>query len=428
MGKKDVKLLIILAMIIAVFFYIRSYMHSFTADSVRISENGEIIGTYPLSEDKTVTLKHNKIKIINGEVFMEEADCPDKSCIKQGAVSHTGDTIACLPNRVVIEITGIRTYHPSDPVTYSGIHFDTLINVTIYDGQNKDTISDLIRSECDRYELICSRTDENSELYRLNNRSLSSDRTIIHNGNRLKAYRISKELYEMIDKGKAAYKSSGGRFNIAIAPLSMLWNFKSGENFIPEDKDIADAMTSLSPDDIILCDNGYVAFADDKTMIDLGGLAKGYIADSLKTSLLSYGVKSAVISLGGNVNLIGDKSGKPFKVGVRKPFNDNGDTALTVEAEDVSVVTSGTYERYFIKDGILYHHILDPLTGYPYDTDISSATVICGSSTDGDILSTTLLAMNYENAEKYAEELRSKGIYVILLDKNGDILYNSYSG
>lgn len=428
MGKKDVKLLIILAIIIAVFCFIRLIPRAVSADSVRISQNGEVIGIYSLFKNTTIDLSHNRITIQNGKVYMEDADCPDKSCINQGAITHTGETIACLPNRVIVEIIGKKIISGAKPVNYSGIHFDTLVNVTVYNVPDGLNVSEYISKECEKYELICSRTLENSELYGLNNRTLISDKTVDYNGRNIKAYKVSDELYTMISKGKEAYEESDGRFDIAIARLTSLWDFKSGNAVIPDKAEIENALPCLSANDIILCDNGYIAFTNDETMIDLGGLAKGYIADSLKTSLISKGVKSAVISLGGNVALIGDKSGKPFNVGVRKPFSNASAPALTIKAGNVSVVTSGTYERYFIKDNKLYHHILNPNTGFPYETDLSGVTIICDSSIDGDILSTTLLSLGSKEATAKAQELKNEGIYVILMDEKGNVIYNSYNG
>ena len=141
--------------------------------------------------------------------------------------------------------------------------------------------------------------------------------------------------------------------------------------------------------------------SDDELMIDLGGIAKGYIADELKKFMRGCGCSQAVISLGGNITCIGDKNGTGYKIGIQKPFEAAGITATTVTVSDTNVVTSGIYERYFEKDDRIYHHILDTNTGFPVENDIAGVTVICTDSMKADALSTALLCMGVEEAQEY---------------------------
>ena len=128
--------------------------------------------------------------------------------------------------------------------------------------------------------------------------------------------------------------------------------------------------------------------------------------DKIKEFLLSKGVKSAIINLGGNVLCIGSKPDKtPFRIGIQKPFADRSETIATVDITDQSVVSSGIYERFFEKDGQLYHHILNPKTGYPYDNSLISVTIICDSSTDGDGLSTSCFALGLEKGMELINSL-----------------------
>lgn len=139
--------------------------------------------------------------------------------------------------------------------------------------------------------------------------------------------------------------------------------------------------------------------------IELGAVAKGYIADKVKEYLVSEGVKSAVIDLGGNVLCIGEKpDGEPFKIGIQKPFADRSETVAAVEIAGRSVVSSGVYERYFEKDGKQYHHILDPSTGYPYENGLVAVTVLSEQSVDGDGLSTACFALGLEKGLKLIEQ------------------------
>ena len=467
MKRKDYILLGIIILVLIAFFIIRTASRHNTGEYAKIAENGQIIGTYPLNEDTEIPLTHNTIEIKDGKAYMSSADCPDGLCIKQGEISKAGEVIACLPNRVTVEIIsqapnnttaqsessggnislplGIGKNDPyisyiNDPIVYSGVHFDTLVGVTVYgltdptsESAPKDAfknghdIWETVNYECERMELICSRTNESSELYLLNHDLISDSKTVEYEGREITAYKVSKHLYNMISEGVKYGDLTDGKFDIAIAPLCELWDFRSGDNTIPDQSAIDNALRHVSYKNIVLLDDNYVGFTDEDCMIDLGGLAKGYIGDCFRTMLEKRGVKSGVIALGGNIVAIGDKVGKPFTVGIQKPFGSGNETALTVKVSDKCVITSGTYERYFEKDGRLYHHILDPSTGYPYDTDLSSVTIICDSSLEGDILSTVLLSEGSEKAIAHAKELESESIYVILIDANGKIIFNNYS-
>ena len=157
--------------------------------------------------------------------------------------------------------------------------------------------------------------------------------------------------------------------------------------------------------------------------LDLGAIAKGYIADKMKAYLESVGIKSGIIYLGGNVLLIGSRpNGNTYKVGIQKPFDTEGSYAFTLDKSDCSIVTSGTYERYFEYEGRLYHHILDPKTGYPVDNGLSSITVITKKSTDADALSTMLFVMGPDAALSYAES--HDDVDVMMITDDGDIIKN----
>ena len=428
MKTKDYRLIIYIIITLAVLLAASSLYLSGSGEYVRITEGGNIVGIYPINQDTVINLTHNTVTVKDGEASMSEADCPDGLCIKQGAISHSGEVIACLPNRVTVQIISGQSGNRSDkyPLEYSGIHFDTLVNASINDMSDSSVDAcGIIRSECERFELICSRTNPSSELYKLNHGLINEKKSVNIDNKEYTAYKVSDELYNMISTGIDAYDLSDGAFDIAIGAVTDLWDFKSGDRIIPDKEAISSALSSVSIDSIRLLDNNYIAITDSSTVIDLGGLAKGYIGDSLRTTLINRGVTSATISLGGNVVTIGDKAGEPYNIGIVKPFTKSGEIALAVPVSDQCVITSGTYERCFTIDGVLYHHILNPDTGYPYDTDLSSATVICDSSLQGDILSTVLLSEGSSAAISHADALASDGIYVILIDTSGEIIYNS---
>lgn len=140
--------------------------------------------------------------------------------------------------------------------------------------------------------------------------------------------------------------------------------------------------------------------------IDLGAIAKGYIADQVKTYLKKQGIKHAIINLGGNVDVIGTKpDGSKYNIGIQKPFDESGEAITSVQLKDQTVVTSGIYERYFKKNGKLYHHILDPRTGYPCENNLYSVSIITDSSTKADALSTTCFLLGYEKGMELIQSM-----------------------
>ena len=210
---------------------------------------------------------------------------------------------------------------------------------------------------------------------------------------------------------------SEGAFDIAIEPLTSLWDFTAEDPQVPEDRLIQEALTKCDYHNVSVNDNNEVILKTEDTAIELGAIAKGYIADRLKDYLISQGVKSAIINLGGNVLCIGGKpDDSSFKIGIQKPFADRSETIAVMDIKDKSVVSSGVYERCFEQDGTLYHHLLNPRTGYPYDNGLIAVTIISDESVDGDALSTTCFALGLEDGMKLAESLDNVPAFFVTSD------------
>lgn len=271
-------------------------------------------------------------------------------------------------------------------ITKSGFFLNTNISITIYDKQEEQLINECF-DMISKYEKIFSKTDEDSELYRLNNNTAShKDLT----------YQLSDELSDIIDYALYYSRLSKGAFDLTIEPLTSLWNFTSPSPEIPSETEINKALSLINYNNLSL-DNNKLKYAKEGIGIDLGAIAKGYIADKLKEYLISQKVNSAIINLGGNILLIGSKPDtSPFNIGIQKPFANRNETAAIMEISDLSIVSSGIYERYFTIDNKKYHHILNPDTGYPYENNLISVTIISKYSVDGDGLSTTCFALGLE--------------------------------
>lgn len=281
----------------------------------------------------------------------------------------------------------------SEFISDTGIYFDTVISIKIYDSSDETLLSDCF-SMCEDFENRFSRTIKDSEISKLN-----------HAGGT--PVTVSADTAELIQKGLYYSELSQGAFDITIAPLSDLWDFKSNKHTIPSETVLKEALSHVDYRKVHV-DGTTVTLEDSKAAIDLGGIAKGYIADRLKSYLEEQGVKHALISLGGNIVTIGMKpDGSSFTVGIQKPFGEQGEPLLTTPINDRSIVTSGIYERYFKKDDTIYHHILNPRTGFPYQNNLYSVTILSDNSVDGDGLSTTCLALGLEDGLKLIEGLEN---------------------
>ena len=165
-------------------------------------------------------------------------------------------------------------------------------------------------------------------------------------------------------------------------------------------------------------------FRSPDTMLELGAIVKGYAADRLKDYLKKQGVTAGVINLGGNVLTMGSKpDGTDWRIGLQKPFGDSGESIEIVEVADQSVVSSGVYERYFQKDGRLYHHILDARTGYPVDNGLWQVSIRSEKSLEGDLLSTVCFLLGPEAGMAYVESL--EGVEASFMDENLQITHSS---
>ena len=297
-----------------------------------------------------------------------------------------------------------------EPVSATAIKLNTAVTVTIYDSQDRELLTECMNL-CDKYEKIFSRTASDSELYQLNHRELTPV------AGTEDTFQISDPLAELIRKGLYYSKLSEGAFDIAIEPLTSLWNFTAEDPQVPEDRLIQKALTKCDYHNVSVSDNNEVILKTEDTAIELGAIAKGYIADRLKDYLISQGVKSAIINLGGNVLCIGGKpNDSSFKIGIQKPFADRSETIAVMDIKDKSVVSSGVYERCFEQDGTLYHHLLNPRTGYPYDNGLIAVTIISDESVDGDALSTTCFALGLEDGMKLAESLDNVQAFFVTSD------------
>ena len=291
---------------------------------------------------------------------------------------------------VFISICGCSRVTPSSTKYIAqGYALNTYVKVTLY-GSGSDEIAGRAVDMCSEYERIFSRTDEDSMLYRLNNAgSLTRKEAADDKG--------FDELTALVRSGIEYGKLTDGALDITIEPVSSLWKFGTDEAALPDAGQIADALTKVDYSKIEVTDD-FIEL--NGCRLDLGATAKGYIAGKICDYLKKEDVTGAIVDLGGNISCIGTKAdGTGFTVGIKKPFDEEGQMSLALDLSDMNIVTSGVYERYFYDNDILYHHILNPATGYPCENGLLSVTVISADAAQCDALSTGCFVLGMDKAK-----------------------------
>ena len=279
---------------------------------------------------------------------------------------------------------------------------DTYMTLTVY-GEKSEEAAEAAREEIERLDALLSAGDENSAVSLINSRGSGT---------------VDEETLLIIKKALAIYEMTGGAFDITIWPLAHLWGFTDGEMHLPDDKEIKELLGTVDSGRISI--NGSELTLGEGQGIDLGGIAKGYTSGRVTEILKEYGADAAVVSLGGNVQCFGQKpDGSPWKIGIQRP---GGDGLIGVlRTSGTAVITSGGYERYFTgDDGTVYHHILDPATGYPADSGVLSCTIVCPEGILADGLSTACFIMGIRKASQLWRE-HSGEFGMIIMDEKEEI-------
>ncbi|MBE5852477.1 MAG: FAD:protein FMN transferase [Lachnospiraceae bacterium] len=285
---------------------------------------------------------------------------------------------------------------PNEQIQKTGLHLNTVIQVTLYDAAQEPLLEECFRM-ADEYEQMLSATVEGSDVWNIN-----------HNGH--KGVLVKDETGYLLEQALGYAKQTNGAVDPTIGAVSTLWDFSSEkkEREVPNADLIKQACTYIGYDKVIFTKQaeGYlVKTTDENVRVDLGFIAKGYIADKMKEYLLENHVEHGIINLGGNILTIGAKpTGDLFSIGIKKPFSENGETITNISVKDKSVVSSGIYERYFEKEDKLYHHILDTETGYPIENDVYHVTIVSESSMQGDALSTACLVLGKDKGMELIEQ------------------------
>lgn len=291
----------------------------------------------------------------------------------------------------------------SPPAVDVGYYFDTVITVTLYAPDS--TLMADIWKVCEQYENMLSKTVSGSDVDRINRAGGE-------------AVTVSTDTWRILREAKAVSEASGGAFSVTVAPLTTLWDFTGGTKRMPTDEERLAAVPLVDDSRLELLEDNQVRLPAGMS-IDLGGIAKGYITDRVAEMARSR-CSAALLNFGGNIYCVGHKpDGSVFNIGIRDPLADSPDVPkCVVSFTDSSLVTSGTDQRFFILDGVRYHHILDPKTGLPAWTDLASVTVASESSMLADAAATACIVMGGTEALRF---LASMDLEALLITTDGDI-------
>lgn len=278
------------------------------------------------------------------------------------------------------------------PMTRDVYLLDTYCQLTSYEGGGQEALSKAVEA-LNHYDDIMNYSKEGSDIYNINHREQEH-------------VRIDHDTAEMLILARELCIETDGILEPAIRPVTSLWDFKE-EKKVPDADALSQALTKVKSLAWDIEGDEFVA-ADTDVRIDVGAIAKGYIADRIKEVMIDNGVSSGIINLGGNVLCIGGRpDGTPFSVAISDPGSEDG-YFMALELNDTSAVTAGAYERYFIEDGVRYHHIIDPETGYPARTGLESVTVVGSVSAVCDGLSTSLFIMGEDKGRKFLESYNAR--------------------
>lgn len=317
-----------------------------------------------------------------------------------GTASDTKDTGSASETQT----TSSTTSSSAEPVSQEIFAMDTYMTVTAYGDNAQKGVTDAI-AEIQRLDNLLSIGKEDSEISKLNKSGSAA---------------LSDDTAVMVTKALDLYKSTGGAFDITVLPLMELWGFTTQDYYVPTEDEIQSTLQRVGADKLTWDESTKTLTLGDKQEIDLGGIAKGFTSSRIMEIFKKDGVTCGMVSLGGNVHLLGTKQdGSAWRVGIQDP--DNTDDMLGVlEASDCAIITSGAYERNFEKDGVTYHHIIDPATGKPSNSGLTSVTIVSKDGTLADGLSTSLFVMGKDKAIVYWKQ-HADEFDTILVDKDRNV-------
>lgn len=323
----------------------------------------------------------------------------------------------------------------TEPQSFSetGFALGTTCSIKIYGKEHREVLGPAIAIASDVEDKMSTHT-ENSEVAAINKNA------------GIRPVEVSSETFQLIKRAKHFSSIGDGIFDVSVGPLVELWDIGSGEEKVPSREEIDKVLEKVNYNNVVLlsgtktqsetqsdkqgvtkeqiADKPKVSLEKPGMKLDLGAIAKGYAADRIVEYLTSKGVDYGIVNLGGNVYAFGKKlSSSEWKIGIQSPEDERGRYIGIVQLVDKAVVTSGKYERYFVEDGVRYHHILSTKDGFPVENGIASVTIISADATEADALSTLVFGFGLEEGLRFTEE--RAGVEAIFITEENTVFTTS---
>lgn len=297
---------------------------------------------------------------------------------------------------------------------YNSVYMDTFDTVVEFTAFTKD--ADIFNAMSEKVHSKLLRLTKLFDIYSTYD-DMNNLKTINDNAG-IAPVKVDNELIELIEQGKQAYYTTNGTINIAMGSVLSLWHNsreqaeKDPANIsLPTDSQLQEAAKHCSIESIIIDKSASTIYISDKnTSIDVGAVAKGYASARIIEMLKADGIDSALLNMGGNVAALNGKIKSYWTIGITDPNNPEKQLS-TINISNQYAISSGNYQRYFDYNGIRYHHIIDPSTLYPSKNN-KGVTVITSNGLDGDMLSTALFILPYEQGKALADKLEAKAMWV----------------
>lgn len=299
-------------------------------------------------------------------------------------------------------------YRPASSVNFL---MNTVVEQRIY-GRNSEEAVQEVAAELSEFERLLSTYIPKSEIDQINQSA------------GVAPVKISPLTMDLLRISKEYCRQAEGIFDITIAPLAMEWGVTSDNPHVPDQQTLEALLKKVNYNDLILDEQASTAMLRQKGQaIDLGGIAKGYSCDIFRKAAEKYSITSGYASIGGNIVVLGkNPDGSDFRFGVRDPRGDQSEYIGSLSLEGKVMATSGDYERFFEQDGVRYHHILDPRTGYPANNGLISVSVISENGALADFLSTALFVAGKEEA---LQQMEREDFQLILVDDEMNVYISS---
>lgn len=303
----------------------------------------------------------------------------------------------------ISKTTSTTTVNDTIPASKEFFAMDTYMEVDAY-GDNGEKAVAKAEKEVNKLDSILSTGKSTSEISKLNKN---------------KKQVVSADTMSLIKESVKISKETNSAFNPTIYPLMELWGFTTKNYYVPKDNEIKPLLNHMDIDNIKIDERkNEVSFKDSNMKIDLGAIAKGYTSSKIIDIFKENNIKSGMVTLGGNVQVLGKKpDGSLWKVGIQNPIGEDEYLGV-LQTSDKAVITSGGYERNFTMNGKTYHHILDPSNGYPANNGLTSVTIISSDGTLADALSTSLFVMGKDKAIDFYKKSNYNFDFIIYTSDN----------